>query len=262
MEPSKLLCQSVLRTSFKEPTFSIPVGILPFLGLFAILLSWNPGYGQQSNPAETYTYKKGDPNGIGKWYMGREIAHVMGYQGMGWLERPQREAEEKTTTLIENLNIAPKDRVADIGAGSGYHVFRMAPLVPEGLVYAVDIQPEMLAVIERRKKTDKIDNIVLVSGDEKNVNLPENSVDKVLLVDVYHEFSYPAEIMSSVKKALRPDGKVYLIEYKGEDESIPIKKLHKLTVNQAVKEMKAAGFKLQQNLGNLPRQHCMIFIKE
>ncbi len=231
-------------------------------GLAASLLYWNPSYGQPQNLKDPYTYRKGDPNGIGKWYMGREIAYVMGYQGMGWLERPEREAEEQTSILIENLEIRSEDRIADIGAGSGHHVFLMAPLAAKGMVYAVDIQPEMLEVIERRKKTEGNDNIELIPGDEKSVNLPENSIDKVLMVDVYHEFSYPAEIMASIKKALRPGGKVYLIEYRGEDESIPIKKLHKLTVNQAVKEMKAVGLKLKSNLSNLPRQHCMVFIKE
>jgi ubiquinone/menaquinone biosynthesis C-methylase UbiE len=226
------------------------------------LLGWNPTYGQSQVPKGPYTFKKGDPNGIGKWYMGREIAYVMGYQGMGWLERPEREAEEKTSTLTENLEIQPEDRIADIGAGSGYHVFRMAPLANKGKIYAVDIQPEMLEVIERRKKTLAIDNVELIPGGEKSVNLPEGSVDKVLMVDVYHEFSFPAEIMGSITRALSPGGKVYLIEYRGEDESVPIKKLHKMTVNQAVKEMKAAGLKLEANLSNLPRQHCMIFVKE
>ncbi len=235
--------------------------VLLVLGLLCGLSGSYTGFGQPPASDDVYTFKKGDPNGIGKWYMGREIARVMGYQGMGWLERPSREAEEKTSVLIKNLDIAPADRIADIGAGSGYHVFRMAPLAPEGVIYAVDIQPEMLAEIERRKKEDNIENVVLVTGDEKSVNLSENSVDKVLLVDVYHEFNYPVEIINSIVQALRPGGKIYLIEYKGEDESIPIKKLHKLTVNQAVKEMEAAGLKLEANLKNLPRQHCMIFVK-
>lgn len=234
--------------------------LFPLLALS--LLCWNPSYGQSQGAKGSYTFKKGDPNGIGKWYMGREIAYVMGYQGMGWLERPEREAEEKTSLLIKNLEIQPEDRIADIGAGSGYHVFRMAPLATKGKIYAVDIQPEMLEVIERRKKTMAIDNIELIPGDEKSVNLPEDSVDKVLMVDVYHEFSFPAEIMESITRALRPGGKVYLIEYRGEDESVPIKKLHKMTVKQAVKEMKSAGLRLEANLSNLPRQHCMVFVKE
>ena len=231
------------------------------LSLLLLLIFSGLAYGQDATTIEVYTYKKGDPNGIGKWYMGREIARVMGYQGMGWLERPQREAEEKTSILIRNLDILPEDHIADIGAGSGYHVFRMAPLAPRGLVYAVDIQPEMLQEIERRKKADKVNNVRLVQGDEKGVNLPKNSVDKILLVDVYHEFNFPLEVTRSMIKALRPGGKIYLIEYKGEDETIPIKRLHKLTVNQAVKEMEAAGLRLEENLKNLPLQHCMIFVK-
>ena len=262
MTPHSIICRQRLKPFLRKVSTSFHGSTLLLPLLAASLLCWNPSYGQPQSPKDAYTYKKGDPNGIGKWYMGREIAYVKGYQGMGWLERPEREAEEKTSTLIENLEIRPEDRIADIGAGSGYHVFRMAPLATKGKIYAVDIQPEMLEVIERRKKTTGIDNIELIPGDEKSVNLPENSLDKVLMVDVYHEFSYPAEIMASIKRALKPGGKVYLIEYKGEDESIPIKKLHKMTVNQAVKEMEAAGLKLEVNLSNLPRQHCMVFVKE
>jgi SAM-dependent methyltransferase len=262
MEPHSNIRRPSQR-SFSKP-FAIIFQTRPLLvaGLLAFLLWWNPSYAQPHSPKDGYTYKKGDSNGIGKWYMGREIAYVMGYQGMGWLERPERESEEKTSILIENLDIAPQDRIADIGAGSGYHVFKIAPLCGDGLVYAVDIQNEMLQVIERRKKADGVDNVILIKGDEKSVNLPENSVDKILMVDVYHEFSFPAEIMASVKKALRPGGKLYLIEYRGEDESIPIKKLHKMTESQAVKEMNAAGMKLLKNISNLPSQHCMVFIKK
>ena len=208
-----------------------------------------------------YTYKKGSYDGIGKWYMGREIAYVMGYQGIGWLERPEREKEENVTTLIKNMNIQPTDNIADIGAGSGYHVFRMAPLAKKGLVYAVDIQEEMLMAIESSKAINGIENVTTVKGSEQTVNLPENSVDKVLMVDVYHEFNFPVEMIASIKKALKPNGKLFLIEYRGEDPKVPIKKLHKMTEAQAVKEMKAAGFRLEKNIDNLPWQHCMIFVK-
>jgi SAM-dependent methyltransferase len=262
MNPKPNYWQRIQCPALKTISISLHARHFLFIAFLSCLVGWNPGYGQQENPGEDYTFRKGDPNGIGKWYMGREIAFVMGYQGMGWLERPDREAEENTSLLIENLEIRPEDRIADIGAGSGYHVFRMAPLASEGVVYAVDIQPEMLRAIERRKKENNTNNVVLVKGAEKSVNLPENSVDKVLMVDVYHEFSYPAEILVSIIKALRPGGKIYLIEYKGEDESIPIKKLHKMTEYQSVKEMNAAGLKLQGNLGNLPKQHCMVFVKE
>lgn len=215
---------------------------------------------QQTNE-ERYTYKQGDYNGIGKWYLGREIAHVMGYQGIKWLERPERETEENVSTLISNMDIQTKDIIADIGAGSGYHVFKMAPLAANGKVYAVDIQPEMLKAITSKKKYSKLNNIKTVLGDEKSVNLAENSVDKILMVDVYHEFNHPYEMIMSMKKALKPDGKIYLIEYRGEDATVPIKKVHKMTEAQAVKEMKAAGFKLDENIDNLPWQHCLVFSK-
>jgi ubiquinone/menaquinone biosynthesis C-methylase UbiE len=186
----------------------------------------------------------------------------MGYQGINWLERPDREKEENTGKLIQNINITPGGNIADIGAGSGYHVFKMAPQVGQGLIYAVDIQPEMLQNIRDRKKKQGTDNINVVKGTESSVNLPENSVDKILMVDVYHEFSFPVEMLSSMHKALREDGKIYLIEYRGEDASVPIKKLHKMTEAQAVKEFKANGFVLQENINNLPWQHCMVFIKK
>ncbi|MGB7395529.1 MAG: class I SAM-dependent methyltransferase [Pricia sp.] len=207
-----------------------------------------------------YIFKDGDPNGIGKWYMGREIAHVMGYQGMGWLERSNREEEENTSKLLQNMNITVGDTIADIGAGSGYHVFKMAPMVENGLVYAVDIQEEMLAALQEKKDAQGIENISLIKGSEKSVNLPENSVDKVLMVDVYHEFNYPIEMLASIKKSLRPDGKIYLIEYRAEDPDVPIKRLHKMSEAQAVKEMAAAGMKLERNIDNLPWQHCMVFV--
>ncbi|MGB6150421.1 MAG: class I SAM-dependent methyltransferase [Pricia sp.] len=209
-----------------------------------------------------YVYKDGDPSGIGKWYMGREIAHVMGFQGMDWLERSNREEEENTSKLLRNMAIEPGDTIADIGAGSGYHVFKMAPMANEGVVYAVDIQDEMLEALRAKKEAGTSKNVAIVKGSEKSINLPENSVDKVLMVDVYHEFNFPIAMIASVKKALRPDGKFYLIEYRGEDESVPIKQLHKMTEAQAVREMEAAGMRLEKNIGNLPWQHCMVFVKK
>ncbi len=216
----------------------------------------------QSENSANYTYKQADPNGIGKWYMGREIASVMGYQGMSWLERSEREKEENTSQLLYNLDLKSDEDIADIGAGSGYHVFKMAPMVQKGIVYAVDIQPEMLSEMDEKITSNEITNVKLVKGSEQSVKLSENSVDKVLMVDVYHEFSYPAEMIASIKNALKPDGKIYLIEYRGENDSVPIKKVHKMTEKQAVKEMKASGFKLMKNIDNLPWQHCMVFIKE
>jgi protein-L-isoaspartate O-methyltransferase len=230
--------------------------------IFILLFVSCKSTAQKEKPSDVYTYKSGDPSGIGKWYMNREIAHVMGFQGIGWLERSDREEEENTSKLIKNMDIQPGNDIADIGAGSGYHVFRMASLAETGTVYAVDIQDEMLASMKSRKKEDNIQNVTLVKGSTQSVSLPENSVDKILMVDVYHEFDFPVEMVTSMKKALRQDGKIYLIEYRGEDRNVPIKRLHKMTEKQAVSEMKAAGFKLQRNIGNLPWQHCMIFVKE
>ncbi len=232
------------------------------LFLLAIILPLSPCAAQDTSSNRNYTFKKGDRNGIGKWYMGREIASVMGFQGMGWLDRPEREEEENTSKLLRNMEIEANDTIADIGAGSGYHVFKMATIARKGIIYAVDIQDEMLTELRKNKENTKNKNVRIIKGGDKSVNLQENSVDKVLLVDVYHEFNFPIEMIASIKKALRPDGKLFLIEYRGEDDSVPIKKVHKMTEEQAVKEMEAAGMKLERNIANLPWQHCMVFVKE
>ena len=229
---------------------------------FTALLMSDECLGQKLNNDKNYTFKKGDFNGIGKWYMGREIAYVMGFEGIDWLERSDREKEENVSNLIQNMDIKPNDTIADIGAGSGYHVFKMAPLAKKGLVYAVDIQPEMLIAIERTKESNKIINIETVLGGKKSVYLPKNSVDKILMVDVYHEFDFPVEMIASIKNALKPNGQLFIIEYRSEDSKVPIKKIHKMTEKQSVKEMEAAGFKLKGNIDNLPWQHCMVFVKK
>ena len=229
--------------------------------LFGCFLTTNQSIAQANDKGVKYTYKKGDFNGIGKWYMGREIAYVMGFQGINWLERSEREIEEDVATLIKNMKIKTDDTIADIGAGSGYHVFKMAPLADKGLVYAVDIQPEMLEAIELKKKSKRVSNVETVLGSAKGINLPKNSLDKVLLVDVYHEFSNPLEMIESIKNALKPNGLLFLIEYRGEDPNVPIKKIHKMTKKQSIAEMRAVGLKLKENIDNLPWQHCMIFEK-
>mgnify|MGYP000002675048 FL=1 len=233
-----------------------------FLSLLIALLISNKFFGQNTNKDNNYTFKRGDYNGIGKWYMGREIAYVMGFEGIGWLERSEREEEEDVSKLIKNMRIKPNDIVADIGAGSGYHTFKIAALTKNGFVYAVDIQPEMLMVIEETKETGKIKNIETILGTEKSIQLPSNSVDKILMVDVYHEFNFPAEIIVSIKRALKPNGELFLIEYRSEDSAVPIKAIHKMSEKQAVREMEAAGFKLKKNITNLPWQHCMVFVKK
>ena len=229
--------------------------------LFLFLFISNKSFSQEIIQEDYYTFKRGDYNGIGKWYMGREIAYVMGFQGIGWLERSEREKEENVSSLIKNMKIKSNEVIADIGAGSGYHAFRIAYLVTNGLVYAVDIQPEMLMAIEKTKEFKKVENIKTILGTEKTVELPKNSVDKILMVDVYHEFSFPVEMINSIKNALKPNGELFLIEYRAEDLKVPIKRIHKMTEEQAVKEMKAAGLVLKENIDNLPWQHCMVFIK-
>jgi len=232
------------------------------LFLFATFLQSNECIAQNSIVENKYIFKEGDFNGIGKWYMGREIAYVMGYQGIGWLERSEREKEENVSKLIKNMRIKSNDVIADIGAGSGYHTFRMASLAPNGLVYAVDIQTEMLMAIENKKTFSEISNVETILGTEKSVQLPKNSVDKILMVDVYHEFSFPLEMIFSMKNALKSNGELFLIEYRAEDPLVPIKRIHKMSQKQAVKEMEAAGFKLRKNIENLPWQHCMVFVKK
>jgi ubiquinone/menaquinone biosynthesis C-methylase UbiE len=216
---------------------------------------------QAAKPQVYETRSDHDPDGIGKFYMGREIAHVMGYQGAEWLERPERVEEERPDQVVEQMKLKPADVVADVGAGTGYFSFRISRVVKQGKVFAVDIQPEMLAVIEKRKKELKVDNVIAVKSEETEANLQDNSVDVALLVDVYHEFSFPREMMQSVVKALKPGGRVVQIEYRGEDPDVPIKRLHKMTVAQARKEMAAVGLAWKETKNFLPQQHFIVYEK-
>src|SRR5688572_375967 len=170
---------------------------------------------------------KHDPNGIGKFYMGREIAYVMGHSAATWLERPEREEEENPKKLIELLKLKEGEVVADIGAGSGYYTFRMAKLVgPKGKVYAVDIQKEMLDIIRDRMKKDALTNVEPVLGEEADPKLKDGSVNTILLVDVYHEFAFPYEMTQKMVKALKPGGRIVFVEFRLEDERVPIKLVH------------------------------------
>lgn len=210
---------------------------------------------------ERYTVKSGDPNGINKWYMGRQIAHVMSHYGIEWLERKEREMEENTTQLLKNLAVQPGTAIADIGAGSGYHSTLLSKMVGNGKVYAVDVEPEMIAYLKNRIKLEGHKNIIPVLSTEQKVSLPANSIDVMLLVDVYHEFSFPYEMTLSMLEALKPGGKLVLVEFRAEDPNVPIKTIHKMGEQQAVKEFKALGFLFEKNIANLPWQHCLIFRK-
>jgi len=210
---------------------------------------------------DRYEHRTGDPNGIGKWYMGRQIAQVMSHFGVGWLERSEREKQENSSQLIRNLDLAPGMVVADVGAGSGYHTSMMSPLIGHGTIYAVDIEPAMITYIRDRISREKLSNVKPVLGNERSLPLPANSLDLILMVDVYHEVAFPYEMGQSMLKALKPGGKLFLIEFRAEDPAVPIREVHKMTEKQAVIELKEAGFTFIKNIGNLPWQHCMVFTK-
>jgi len=206
-----------------------------------------------------YRYATPSRDGIGKFYMGREISRVMGRRGADWLERPSREREERTDLLVDNLPLEEDHVVADIGAGTGYFSFRIAPSVPRGEVLAVDIQPEMLAIIRERAQQQGAGNVRGVRGGVADPNLADDSVDLALVVDAYHEFSHPREMALALRRALRPGGRLILVEYRAEDPSVPIKRLHKMSEAQARRELEAAGFEFVRNGDFLPQQHFLVF---
>jgi len=214
-----------------------------------------------TDPPGAYRWGKPDRDGIGKYYMDRQISHVMGHLGAPWLEREGREREERTDLIIANLSLEDNSVVADIGAGTGYFSFPVARRVPGGRVLAVDIQEEMLNIIEMRKKQAGIGNIETVLGSATDPNLPAETVDLAFIVDAYHEFSHPFEMSQAIFSALKPGGRLVLIEYRGEDASVPIKRLHKMTQQQVRKEMQALGFRWEGTRDFLPQQHFMTFTK-
>lgn len=201
------------------------------------------------------------PDGIGKTYFGREIAHFMSHQGIGWLERDSRESEERTSALIDALELEPGMCVADVGAGSGRLTLPMARRVAPGIAYGTDIQPEMLRFLEARARGEGVTNLKGILGDTFDVMLPEGTVDLVLLVDAYHEFEFPWEMTRSIARALKPGGRVALVEFRAEDPDVPIKALHKMTEAQARRELEAAGLRWASTDARLPWQHLLWFVK-
>jgi len=208
-----------------------------------------------------YLEKSPSRDGTGKFYLEREIAQVMGHQGLQWLERSSRESEEAPSRAVEALDLAPDATVADIGAGSGYYSFRMSSMVPDGRVIAVDIQPEMIAHVQARAEADSITNVHTQLGTIEDTGLDAESIDAALMVDAYHEFSHPFEMMNSIVEALRPGGRVILLEYRAEDPDVPIKPLHKMSETQVIREMEAVGLEFVVNHDFLPWQHFLIFQK-
>ena len=236
--------------------------IITIIIILTLVLAPTQIQADTANNASYYQIGEASRDGIGKFYKGREISRVMGHLGAGWLERPRREREERTDLLLQNLSLKATDHVADLGAGTGYFSFPMAVKLTAGKVLAVDIEPEMLKLIERRKIADSVNNIDTVVASERSPNIPNASVDVVLLVDAYHEFSYPREVMAGVVKGLRPGGRVVLVEYRGEDSSVAIKPLHKMTQRQVKKEMSAVGLQWLRTDDYLPQQHVMVFSKQ
>jgi len=213
----------------------------------------------QSSPGyETRTQH--DPNGIGKFYMGREIAHVMGHEAADWLERPERQDEERPDLLLTALKIKPGQVVADIGAGSGYYTRRLAKLVGEkGTVYAVDVQQEMLDLLTNKMAELKIGNVKPILGTIKDPKLPPASVDLALMVDVYHEFDFPHEMVQAICRALRRGGRLVFVEFRAEDPKVPIKAVHKMSEAQVKKEMAVQPLEWVETSEVLPWQHIIVF---
>jgi ubiquinone/menaquinone biosynthesis C-methylase UbiE len=242
---------------------SVLIGLIPgtaFLPAASPAAESNPG---TNSTASHYQFRKDhDPDGIGKFYMGREIAQVMGHQAADWLERPQRQTEERPDLALASLNLKPGEVVADIGAGTGYYTRRMAKLVGEsGLVYAVDIQQEMLDLLTNTMAELKIKNVKPILGNITDPKLPAGKLDLALLVDVYHEFDHPHEMVEAICRALKPGGRLIFVEFRAEDPNVPIKQLHKMSAAQIKKEMAVQPLQWVAPIETLPWQHIFIFQK-
>jgi ubiquinone/menaquinone biosynthesis C-methylase UbiE len=217
-----------------------------------------------ADPPRYETRADHDPDGTGKFYMGREIAPVMGYRAAEWLERKERVKEEEPAKLIKALDVKPGQVIADVGAGSGYHTFLLSPLVGDkGKIIACDIQQEMLDLIERKAKKLNITNVERVKGTETDPKLPKAGVDLILMVDVYHEFSFPHEMTEKMVESLKPGGRLVFVEFRLEDSEVPIKLVHKMSERQVIKEMgEFKDLKHDKTIGTLPWQHVVVFKKK
>jgi len=214
-------------------------------------------------PAERYVKVAPSADGIGRSYMGREIAQVMGWQGASWLEREEREREERSDILMRVLDFKPGTVVADIGAGTGYYARRIADRVgPAGKVYAVDVQPEMIKMLQSLARQRGYGNITPVLGGVDDVKLPAASVDVAIMVDVYHELEFPHEVMTSILRAVKPGGRVVFVEYRAEDPRVPIKQLHKMSEAQVRREAAQHALVWERTANDLPWQHVVIFTRK
>jgi SAM-dependent methyltransferase len=196
-------------------------------------------------------------------YLGREIAQTMHYLGAPWLVRESREREEECSTLLEVLDVQPGQVVCDMGCGNGFYALKLAEQVgPEGRILAVDIQPEMLTLLRERCEEAQVENVELILGTLIDPHLPAGEVDLILCVDVYHEFSHPVHMLRALRAALKPEGRVALVEFRAEDPGVPIKPLHKMSKEQINKEWPANGFRLVEEFDELPWQHVMFFARD
>tara|TARA_B100000575_G_scaffold10159_1_gene7496 strand:+ start:862 stop:1557 length:696 start_codon:yes stop_codon:yes gene_type:complete len=207
--------------------------------------------------SQDYVFKKPSRDGIGKFYKGREISKVMGHFGAAWLERKSRSVEENPKLAVKLLNLKKNMIVADFGAGTGYFTSHLAEQC--SLVFAIDIQPEMIELNKKNMKSKNLKNVEYILNTPKKTMLPTNSVDLILLVDVYHELEFPYEVLNDMKKSLKPNGLIVLLEFRAEDPRVPIKPLHKMSVSQISKEMNFIGMELFRNIQKLPRQHMLFF---
>ena len=228
----------------------------------ALTIATTAAQAQSGQSVERYSQLPASADGIGKIYMGREIAAVMGWQGAAWLEREEREREERTDMLLAALMLQPGNVVADIGAGTGYLSRRMAPAVmPGGKVWAVDVQPEMISLLQAGVKRSGLTQIEARLSAVDDVKLPASSVDLAIMVDVYHELAFPYEVMTSVLKALKPGGRVVFVEYKAENPLVPIKQLHKMSEAQIKREAAVFALDWERTVKTLPWQHVVVFRK-
>lgn len=239
--------------------------MLRLKGLYAVAVGVIALFGGHQALAEgieqVYRYDAPSTDGIGKFYMGREISHVMGHQGAAWLERAGRVRQERTDLVIKHLPVEEDSVVADIGAGTGFFTFPVAERVPSGRVYAVDIQQEMLDIVLSKRQARGVVNVEPVLGAETRLNIADESLDLAFVVDAYHEFSHPFEMGQSIFAALKPGGRFVLIEYRAEDPGVPIKPLHKMSERQVGREMAALGFVWERTARFLPQQHFIVFMK-
>jgi SAM-dependent methyltransferase len=216
----------------------------------------------QDDPAAAKPKAKAARRRLGtpRTYMGRPIAEVMSFHGADWLVRPEREQEEQPDAMLDALKISPGATVADVGAGVGYTSVRLAKRVgPAGTVYATDIQPEMLRMLVANAREAGFKNIKPVRATASDPKLPEGQIDLVLMVDVYHECSDPEAILRGLRKALKPTGRLVLVEFRAEDPDVPIKAEHKMTLAQVRRELEPQGFAFKESLEFLPWQHIIIF---